>query len=214
MTQYILFALVGLGAGAIYAALAMGLVVTYKGTGVINFAQGAMAMWGAYVYDELRKTGDLIFPVVGIHDRIHLGHPTFVVCLLLGLFFGAFMGVVAHFLVFRPLRRAPVLAKVIASVGLMIAIQALVSLNFDSKARAVATILPNETVKIGSLNVSRDRFYLTGIAILLAAALWAYFRFAKAGLATRAAAENELGASLTGYSPDFLAGTTWLLSST
>src|SRR5205823_297519 len=93
-------------------------------------------------------------------------------------------------------------------------LQAIVGLKFDSKARAVGTILPNETVKIGTLNVSRDRFYLTGIAILLAIALWAYFRFARAGLATRAAAENELGASLAGYSPDFLAGTTWILSAT
>src|SRR2546423_7180710 len=201
MTQYILFALVGLGTGAIYAALAMGLVVTFKGTGVINFAEGAMAMWGAYVYDELRKSGDLVFPIVGIPDRAHLGHPSFAVCLLLGLFFGSMTGVIAHFLVFRPLRRAPVLAKVIASVGLMIALQAMVSLKFDSKARAVDTILPNGTVRIGALSVSRDRFYLTGIAIVLAVALWAYFRFAKIGLATRAAAENELGASLTGYSP-------------
>ena len=53
MEQYLLFAIVGLGFGCIYAALGMGVVITYRGTGVINFATGAMAMWGAYVYDEL-----------------------------------------------------------------------------------------------------------------------------------------------------------------
>ena len=67
---------------------------------------------------------------------------------------------------------------------------------------------------LGSLSFSRDRLYLAAIAILIAIGLWAYFRFARLGLATRAAAENELGASLTGFSPDFLAGTTWVLSAT
>src|ERR1700755_996364 len=92
MRQHSLLLFVGLGVGSIYAAIAMGLVVTYKGTGVINFAQGAMAMWGAYVYDELRKTGDYVFPwvkITALHfppDRVHLGTSTpFSVALLLGV---------------------------------------------------------------------------------------------------------------------------------
>ena len=214
MDQYILFLFVGLGVGSIYAALAMGLVVVYKGTGVINFAQGAMAMYGAYVYDELRKTGDLVFPVFGISDRFNLGAPPFIVCLLLGIAFSAALGLLVHLLVFRPLRAAPALAKVIASVGVLVTLQAIVSLKFDSKARAVTAILPNAQVHFAGLTVARDRFYLAGIAIIIAVALWAYFRFSRNGLATRAAAENELGASLSGFSPDFLAGTTWVLAST
>ena len=212
--QYILFILVGLGVGSIYAAIAMGLVVTYKGTGVINFAQGAMAMWGAYVYDELRKTGNLVFPLFGPVNHVHLGHVPFAAALLLGIVSSAVIGLLAHFIVFRPLRRAPALAKVVASVGLTVIMQALVGLRFDTKARDVDAILPNEPVHLGSLSFSRDRLYLAAIAILIAIGLWAYFRFARLGLATRAAAENELGASLTGFSPDFLAGTTWVLSST
>jgi branched-chain amino acid transport system permease protein len=205
---------VGLGVGSIYAALAMGLVVTYKGTGVINFAQGAMAMYGAYVYDELRKTGNLVFPVFGIHDRVHLGTPPFIACFVIGVAFSAVLGLVVHFLVFHPLRHAPVLGKVIASVGVMLTIQAIVSLKFDSKARAVTPILPHNRVHFAGLVTSQDRFYLAGIAILIAAVLWAYFRYSRLGLATRAAAENELGASLSGFSPELLAGMTWILSST
>ena len=60
MTVYAVLLIVGLGLGAVYAALALGLVVTFKGTGVVNFAQAAMAMWGAFVYDEMRKTGDVV----------------------------------------------------------------------------------------------------------------------------------------------------------
>ena len=69
MTDHLLFLIVGLGAGAAYAALAMALVTTYRGTGVINIAQGAMAMWAAFVYDELRRQGDLVLPV----GRVDLG---------------------------------------------------------------------------------------------------------------------------------------------
>ncbi len=214
MSQYVLFLFIGVGVGSIYAALAMGLVVTYTGTGVINFAQGAVAMYAAYVYDELRKTGDLVFPVFGIHDRWHLGSPAFTVCLLIGITCSAVLGLVVHFLVFRPLRNAPVLGKVIASVGVMITIQAIVSLKFGSEVRAVAPILPHNRLHFAGLVTSQIPLYLAGIAILIAALLWAYFRYSRLGLATRAAAENELGASLSGFSPNLLAATTWILSST
>ena len=60
MDQYVLFVLLGLGTGAVFAGIAQGVVVTYRGSGVINFAQGAMAMFVAYVYAELRETGDYI----------------------------------------------------------------------------------------------------------------------------------------------------------
>ena len=64
MTQLLLFALIGLGAGALYAALGIGVVVGFRGTGIINFAAGALAVWSVYVFDELRKTGDLVLPIV------------------------------------------------------------------------------------------------------------------------------------------------------
>ncbi len=215
MSEYVLFALVGLGTGAIYAALGVGLVVTFKGTGIINFAGGAMGMWSAYVYDEMRRNGDLTFPVVLIPHKIHLAaHVGFTPALLLALASSAGIGLLAHFLVFRPLRKAPALAKVVASVGLMITIQALVVINFDSTPRRVEPILPNRTFELAGISIPRDRLWLTLIAVLIGAALWAYFRFTRLGLATRAAAENERAASLARFSPQFLAATTWLISST
>ena len=57
MAQYLSFAIIGLAFGCLYAAIGMGVVVTYRGAGVINFATGAIAMWGAYVYALLRETG-------------------------------------------------------------------------------------------------------------------------------------------------------------
>ncbi|WP_242419228.1 hypothetical protein, partial [Frankia sp. CpI1-P] len=57
--------LLGLGPGAVYAALGLGLVLTYRASGVINIAHGAFAMYATYQYAELREVGDLVLPVVG-----------------------------------------------------------------------------------------------------------------------------------------------------
>ena len=62
MSSYILFLLLGLGAGAVYAMLALGLVLKYRSAGVVDFSHGAVAMFIAYVYLGLRENGSLQFP--------------------------------------------------------------------------------------------------------------------------------------------------------
>lgn len=112
MSQWLLFALLGTGIGAVYAGLGMGLVTVYKGSGVINFGQASLGLWGAFVYDELNKTGDLVLPVIGVPGSVHLGTSTpLIVSLILGVLSSAALGVVAHLLVFRPLRTHPSSAR-------------------------------------------------------------------------------------------------------
>jgi branched-chain amino acid transport system permease protein len=209
MTDHLLFLIVGLGAGAAYAALAMALVTTYRGTGVINIAQGAMAMWAAFVYDELRREGDLVLPV----GRVDLGGglPLWP-ALLTGVAVAAALGLILHVVVFRPLRSAPPLAKVVASVGVAIVLQALVVLRFGTGRRAVPSALPDDPVHLGSLSFSEDRIWFAALVALIALLLWAYGRYSRSGLATRAAAESERGAILLGWSPDRLAAATWVLA--
>src|SRR3546814_5224444 len=110
-----------------------------------------------------------------------------------------------HALVFRPLRHEPPLAKTVASVGFILVLQAAISLRFGSDSRSAAPILPDDPVRILDGIVKADRLWLGAIAIVLAAALWALFRFTVYGLAARAAAGNEKGAVLLGYSTDRLA---------
>jgi branched-chain amino acid transport system permease protein len=209
VTDHLLFLIVGLGAGAAYAALAMALVTTYRGTGVINIAQGAMAMWAAFVYDELRRQGDLVLPV----GRVGLGGGLQVwPALLTGVAVAAALGLVLHVVVFRPLRSAPPLAKVVASVGVAITLQALVVLRFGTGRRAVPPALPDDPVRVGTLSFSEDRIWFAALVGVIAALLWAYGRFTRSGLATRAAAESERGAILLGWSPDRLAAVTWVLA--
>ena len=70
MNDYAFFLLLGTGAGAMIAALALGLVITFQGSGVVNFAFGAMTMWVVYVYADLRE-GAYPFPIPGLPDRYH-----------------------------------------------------------------------------------------------------------------------------------------------
>jgi ABC-type branched-subunit amino acid transport system ATPase component/ABC-type branched-subunit amino acid transport system permease subunit len=216
MKEYLLYAFYGFGAGAVIGMLGLGIVVAYRGSGVINFAHGAIAMWAAYVYTELRDTGDYVFPVVGIPGRVHLGEPLgLTAALVIGVVSAALLGLVLHLLIFRPLRDAPALAKVVASVGVLIVLQALVLLRFEDVNRIVPPILPREAWNLpGDFPVQSDRMYFAGVLVLVALVLAVTYRFTRFGLATRAAAESEKGATLLGYSADFLAGANWVVAGT
>lgn len=215
MTDYAFYLLLGSGAAAIIAAFGLGLVITYQGSGVVNFAYGAMAMWSAYVYADLRE-GAYPFPIPGLPDRYHFdGDVGFRWAMALALITAALLGLVVYMLVFRPLRRAPALAKVVASIGLVIVFTSLVDRRFADKITIrVGGILPREPVTItGDLTVPRDGLWLALIVIGLAVVLWGASRHTRLGLITRAAAENEKGAVLLGFSPDFLAGLSFVIAS-
>ena len=209
MSLYLQFLVLGLGAGAFYAATATGLVVAYKATGIINFAQGAFAAWGAYVYTRLRNDGEFVF-FVGTFD---LGGPMSAVpAFVIGAALSVVVALLSHVLVFRPLRRSPVMAQVVASVGIMISLQALIVLRFGPNSAKVPSILPQGTWTVAGAVLSVQSLILAGIVIVLAVAVWSYFRFVRVGIATRAGAENERAAILMGYSPDRLAALAWTIS--
>ena len=216
MTDYLFFLLLGVGAGAIIAAFGLGLLITHQGSGVVNFAFGAMSTWAAYVYADLRH-GAYPFPFPGLPDRYHFagGDVGFRWAMLLALLTAVILAGAVYLLVFRPLFRAPALANVVASIGLVIVFISLIERRFagDSSIR-VGAILPREPVTIADgLTVPRDGLWLAVVVIAVAAAVWAASRYTRIGLVTRAAAENEKGAVLLGYSPTFLAGASFVLTS-
>jgi len=236
LNQYLLFLVLGIGTGALYAALAQGILVAYRGSGVVNLAQGAVAMYGAYTCYELHGSGRLFLPpipnplalVEGVAGwfgaELSLPDiPTFITLrsgglpvvpgIAVSLVVAAALGYALHALVYRPLRQAPPLAKTVASVGVIIFLQATIALRFGSDARPAAPILPDDSIRVFDGLVKADRLWLAGIVILIAVGLWALFRFTVFGLAARAAAGNEKGAVLLGYSPDRLAARSWVLSS-
>src|SRR4051812_44216786 len=165
ISAYLAFLLLGLGAGAVYAVLALGLVLVHRASGVLNFAQGALAMYVTYVYAELRDTGDLVLPVIGVPHRLHLSGPaSFPLAFGLALGVAALLGLLVHALVFRPLRTAPALSKVVASVGLMGVLQALATLQFGPDDRIVAPVLSARPLSLFDVTVPSDRLLLAAVA--------------------------------------------------
>jgi branched-chain amino acid transport system permease protein len=211
MEQLILFAVLGLGSGAMIAAIGCSVVLTFRGSGVVNLAAGAVAMIIAYVYSSLRSEGVLFLSVLRIsHDGI-----PFVPAMLISLVVAALLGAVLYALVFGPLRGAPPVAPMVAAAGVMLVLQAIVVLRFTADVRSVPNILPggpDDTLKLFGASVPENRLWLALLALLGAGALWAIFRFTRSGLATRAAAESEKAAMLAGLSPRRLACGNWILA--
>ena len=222
--------LFGFGTGSIIAALALGLVVAYRASGVINFGHGAIATYVTYIYVSLTDTGHYPVPpipnpfapiegifgieIVDFPTMIGLGGPMNTAsAMAIALLTAALLGLIAHFAIFRPLRYAPVLAKVVASVGIMLFLQAAVVLRFGARAKSADPIFPNEPVSFLGVRVGQDRFWLLGTVVAGTLILWLLFRFTRFGIATRASAENERFSTLLGFNADFQAGISWVIAS-
>ena len=195
MTTFWQYAVFGLGASAIYTLLALGLIVIYSGSGVLNFAQAAMATLGAYLYFEMR----------------YIHHWGFWPAFLFGVAVITLLGVLIYHLVMRPLRDASALAKTIASLGILILIQGVIALKWHENPRNVNAIFPTTIHQIGNVLIPGDRIYLVAIAVLATALLWVASKYTPMGLAIRASAENQRAAATLGWSPHVLATISWAL---
>ncbi|MFC8316188.1 branched-chain amino acid ABC transporter permease/ATP-binding protein [Gordonia hongkongensis] len=213
MTDHLAFLVLGLGNGAVFAALGLALVMTFKSSGVVNFATGAVALYAAYTYAFLRQ-GELLNPIPGFPATVSLGSDLGVAgALFISVVVAAILGVILYLLVFRPMRAAPALAKAVAAIGLMLVIQALIALRVGENAPSVGPIFKVDTFTIGSSAVPTDRLMLAVVIVGLAICAGLVLRYTRFGVATEAAAESEKGALVTGLSPDRIAVANWALSS-
>jgi sulfate-transporting ATPase len=198
MNEVIRFALLGLGVGALYAFASQGLIVIYRGTGVLNFSLGATAIAGVFMQWELQNEHGWAF----------------LPSALVGVALSALLGVLTHWVIMRPLRRASSLVRVIATLGVLVTIQAGVVIRYGSNARQVASWLPTDRVTLwGDVATTVDRFILLGIASASALGLWLLYRSSQFGLATEAVSESERQASAIGVSPNRIAVLNWALGS-
>lgn len=215
MDSLLLFVLLGLGAGSVYALLGLGLVLKYRSTGVIDFAHGAVAMFCAYVFVNLRSTGTLQLPWVILPHEIVIADagmevlPAFAITVV----YGTVLGLVLFLLVYRPLLRASPLTRVCASVGVMLLLEGIAVLNFGTTSSAGGAVLPSVPIRIAGIAFPSDRLILAGIVVAAAAILMLVYRYTRFGLSTRASAENEVGAMLIGISPTGIAAKNWVIAS-
>ncbi len=198
MNEVIRFALLGLGVGALYALASQGLIVIYRGTGVLNFSLGATAIAGVFLQWEL---------------QYEQGWP-FLAASLAGIALSALLGALTHWVIMRPLRRASSLIRVIATLGVLITIQAGVVIRYGSNPRQIESWLPTNRVTLwGDVAITVDRLILMAIASASAFGLWLLYRATQFGLATEAVSESERSASAVGVSPNQVALVNWALGS-
>ena len=200
MQQIFLFAVLGLGSGAFISGIAVGLTVMYRGSGIINLAMGAQAMVAGYAFWAF-KTGEFHFSV-----------PTWLACAL-ALVVVLLLGVLMELLAFRLLRTAAPVAKLVASLGILLFLTAAFTLSFGSQPVHEPSILPSGTIKVVDVGVPQSGLIVAAAVLVVAAALTALYRFTRFGLATRAAAESEVSGVLVGLSPNNLAMANTLLAS-
>ena len=197
--EFAQFALLGLAAGAIYGLLSQGLVLIYRGSGVLNFAQGAMAMFGAYAYFDLT-------------ERHGWGRvPALVVSLILC----ALLGALIQFAVLRPMRRSSALSRVIATLGIVLILQSAAYLRYGQNSLTVPSLFPAKTIHILSkgLAIGEDRIYILLACLVLSGALFVVYRHTAFGRVTTAVAENEIAAASLGHSPNLIAMINWSVGS-
>jgi sulfate-transporting ATPase len=204
--------LLGLGNGGVFAALALALVLTYRSSGVVNFATGAIALYVAYTYAGLRR-GELIVLVPGLPETVELNGPLAMgPAVLISLALAAVLGALLYLLVFRFLREAPPLARAVASLGVMTIMTSLLAIRVGTAPVSVPPIFEVERWEWGSIIVISDRFYLALSVVGLALVLGALYRWTSFGLHTRATADTQTGAFVSGISPDRIALLNWMLS--
>jgi branched-chain amino acid transport system permease protein len=199
LEQILLFILLGLGSGALIAGIALAVVLTYRGSGVINLSTGAIAMLGGYAFWAL-NSGKLASLPIGL-------------AVPLALLFVLAVGALTEYAVYRPLRNSAPLAKLVASLGVLLIAQAAMLIAFGITPQPAASILPQTTVHMLGAVVPLDRFILAGLVIVATVVLAAAYKWTRFGLATRAAAENESAAMLSGLSPGVISLSNTLLAS-
>ena len=196
MNEFWKFFLLGLGSGAIYALVALGIVLVYRGSGVVNFAHGVFALTGAGVFTEVRDS-------LGTAGAVALGVAA-----------GATAGAVVNLAVMTPLRRSSPLVRIIATLGVLALGRELWVHRLGSAGfRTVDQFLPARAVEPfgGGIIIGEDRIWIFGITVALVAVLWLAYRYTRFGLATSAVAENEVVAAAQGWSPVLIATVNWAL---
>ncbi|MFF3335248.1 ATP-binding cassette domain-containing protein [Streptomyces sp. NPDC002888] len=197
MDDILRFALLGLGLGALYALTAHGIVLVYRGSGVLNLAHGAIGMAGAYVQWELAS-------------RHGVGYWPATAC---GVLASAVLGVLTHLLVLRPLRGASTLARLVGTLAVFIVLTAVAVKRYGDSLQLVPGKLPTRLLTIAGATVSEDRVWLLGIAVAVTVVLHLLYKRTLFGLGTTAVAENENTAAALGWSPDLIATANWALGS-
>ena len=186
----------GLATGSIYASLALALVMIFRATEVVNFAQGEMAMFATYLCWSLLNAGWAYWPAFGLTVLLS--------------FIG---GLLLERVLIRPIEQSPVLTVVIATLGLYLIFNALAVYIFGGVQKPFPTPFTGNPLVVAGFRVGRHTLGQIGVALVVLSFIFVFFRWTRLGLAMRAAAENPLSARLTGIRVSWMLALGWGLAS-
>jgi branched-chain amino acid transport system permease protein len=192
-------AILGTGTGCLYGLLAAGLIVIFRSSGTLNFAQGAVATLAAYTH-------------LALHQRAHVPVP---LSAAIGILVAIVVGGVFQLVVVRRLKSAPPLAKIVATLGLLLAGTAVITPIFGSRSPSATPLFDYGSIELpfGSphflLPWSQLWIIVTTVAVYVV--LWTTYRTTTFGRLTRAAAANRRATEALGHSAQSLEFSNWLI---
>lgn len=192
------FVVTGLVVGSIYAVAAFGLVLTYRTTGLFNFAHGAVAMVAGYAFYQLRDDW---------------GWPTPIALALTLLVIAPAVGVLVDRVLFRSLASSSQASRVVVTIGLLVLLRGVIEIVFGADPKPVAPYLPQDTVAVGSTNVGYDQIAVGVVALACFVGLHLFFARSRTGLAMRAVVDDPGLVAGAGFGPGRLSSMTWALGS-
>jgi branched-chain amino acid transport system permease protein len=178
---YVQLLVAGLGIGSIYALVGLGLVLAFKGTGVLNFAQGEFVAFGAYTALFLSL---LKLPYWQV--------------LLLTLAVAAVFGVLLERTLIRPLMNAPPFTVVVATLAIGLMIKNALRLSWQENIATLASPLDGLTFRVGGVSINPQYLWIIGCSIAIMGLLALFFRHTLVGKAMQAVAQNQDAARLMG----------------
>lgn len=190
------FIVLGLGVGALYSLGAQGLAVIYRGSGVINFSHGAMALLGAAVFIELRQEMQLPLLLAAI----------------VAVAVTSASGLIIDRFIMSRLHQASPLSRLVVTLGVLAIIESVVIIRYGSGLRFVDGFLPDQSINVApGLEIGADRLLLVAIALIATLLLWGLYRFTDFGRQTTAVAENQRSAAALGISAGKVSALNWML---
>jgi sulfate-transporting ATPase len=195
MDEFLRFALLGIGVGALYGLSAQGLVLIFLSSRVINFAQGAIALVAAYIYYEcsLRGLPAAVSAIVALLGAIAVG-------------------ALIEILVMRPLRTSSSVTRLVATIAILTVIQASAALIYGDTTQFVPGLLPTAPLRItDTLVIGSDRAIVLAIGVVITVVLAVLIRRTRLGLATLGTAENATAVEVLGWSSRSVSLANWML---
>lgn len=184
----------GLATGGIYASVALALVMIYQATHLVNFAQGELAMFAAYIAWALMQTG---MPYWG--------------AFFITVAASFVLGVTIERLVIRPVENAPILAIVIVFIGLLVILNSVAGWIFSYTIKPFPSPFPAQPL-FGNPYMSSHEIGSISITLLVLVLLFLFFRYTPLGLAMRAAAQNPASSRLVGIRVSWMLALGWGLA--